>query len=58
MCMGHIVQRKQKKIIQNFKIDILLSDIEMPEENGLELFAWTRGRDMISTVFSDFTCRL
>lgn len=39
---GAYSAKEAKKIIQNFKIDILLSDIEMPEENGLELFAWTR----------------
>ncbi|MBP3683783.1 MAG: helix-turn-helix domain-containing protein [Oscillospiraceae bacterium] len=33
-----------KLILLNYDIDILLTDIEMPEENGLELFRWTRGR--------------
>lgn len=33
-----------KLILLNYDIDILLADIEMPEENGLELFRWTRGR--------------
>lgn len=33
-----------KLILINYDIDILLTDIEMPEENGLELFRWTRGR--------------
>lgn len=28
------------------EIDILLTDIEMPEENGIELFRWVRARDM------------
>lgn len=33
-----------KLILINYDIDILLTDIEMPEENGLELFRWTRSR--------------
>ncbi|MBR2310230.1 MAG: helix-turn-helix domain-containing protein [Oscillospiraceae bacterium] len=33
-----------KLILLNYDIDILLTDIEMPEESGLELFRWTRGR--------------
>lgn len=33
-----------KLILLNYQVDILLTDIEMPEENGLELFRWTRGR--------------
>lgn len=33
-----------KLVLINYDIDILLTDIEMPEENGLELFRWTRGR--------------
>lgn len=33
-----------KLILLNYDIDILLTDIEMPEENGLELFRWTRRR--------------
>ena len=39
---GAYSAKEAKQIIQTFKIDILLSDIEMPEENGLELFAWTQ----------------
>ncbi len=39
---GAYSAKEAKQIIQTFQIDILLSDIEMPEENGLELFAWTR----------------
>lgn len=41
---GAYSTKEAKKIIQTFEIDILLSDIEMPEENGLELFAWTRAQ--------------
>jgi len=33
-----------KLILLNNDIDILLTDIEMPEETGLELFRWSRGR--------------
>lgn len=33
-----------KLILVNYDIDILLTDIEMPEENGLELFRWAKGR--------------
>ena len=29
-------------VMLNFDIDILLTDIEMPEEDGLSLFRWTR----------------
>lgn len=33
-----------KEIISQVPIQILLCDIEMPQENGLELLAWARGR--------------
>lgn len=33
-----------KLILINYDIDVLLTDIEMPEENGLELFRWAKGR--------------
>lgn len=33
-----------KLMLLNYDIDILLTDIEMPEENGLELFRWAKGR--------------
>lgn len=36
--------KEAKLILVNFDIDILLTDIEMPEEDGLELFRWTRQR--------------
>lgn len=36
--------REAKLILVNFDIDVLLTDIEMPEENGLELFCWAKGR--------------
>lgn len=34
--------KEAKLVLVNFDIDILLLDIEMPEENGLELYQWTR----------------
>lgn len=36
--------REAKLVLINYDIDILLTDIEMPEENGLELFRWAKGR--------------
>lgn len=39
------VSAKEAKLIMvNMEIDILLTDIEMPGESGLELFRWTRER--------------
>ena len=39
------VSAKEAKLIMvNVEIDILLTDIEMPGESGLELFRWTRER--------------
>lgn len=34
--------KEAKLWLVNFDIDILLTDIEMPEEDGLELFRWSR----------------
>lgn len=34
--------REAKLILVNFPVDVLLSDIEMPEEDGLELCQWAR----------------
>ena len=34
--------KEAKLILVNLDIDILLTDIEMPAEDGLELFRWTR----------------
>lgn len=31
-----------KEIILNHKIDLILCDIEMPKENGLQLLEWIR----------------
>ena len=36
--------REAKLLLVNFDIQILLTDIEMPEEDGLSLFRWTRER--------------
>ncbi len=34
--------KEAKLVMMNFEIDILLTDIEMPEEDGISLFQWTR----------------
>lgn len=34
--------REAKLVLVNFQIDVLMTDIEMPEENGLELARWAR----------------
>lgn len=55
------VSAKEAKLIMvNMEIDILLTDIEMPGESGLELFRWTRERypDIIGiflTSHADFS---
>lgn len=36
--------KEAKLILVNSEVDVLLTDIEMPEENGLELFRWTKQR--------------
>lgn len=36
--------QEAKLVLVNSEIDVLLTDIEMPEENGLELFRWTKQR--------------
>ena len=38
--------REAKLQLLDQNIDILLTDIEMPEENGIELFRWVRAREM------------
>lgn len=35
-----------KKILKEYQVDILLCDIEMPAENGLSLYAWTKEQNM------------
>lgn len=34
-----------KEILKNNRVDIMLSDIEMPGESGIELFRWVREHD-------------
>jgi two-component system response regulator YesN len=34
--------KEAKMVLNNFSIDVLLTDIEMPEEDGLSLFRWVR----------------
>ena len=34
--------KEAKLLLANFEIDIMLCDIEMPEESGLELFSWVK----------------
>lgn len=44
-----------KKVIQEKKIDLILCDIEMPKENGLQLLEWIRNEEMeIECIF--LTC--
>lgn len=35
-----------KKILTEYQVDIMLCDIEMPAENGLSLYAWTKEQNM------------
>lgn len=35
-----------KKILQETDVDIVISDIEMPQESGLDLLKWIRGQKM------------
>lgn len=43
-----------KKVIQEEKIDIVLCDIEMPKESGLELIKWIQGiyPDIVNIILS------
>lgn len=55
-----VSSKEAKLIMVNMDIDILLTDIEMPGESGLELFRWTRERypDIIGiflTSHADFS---
>ena len=34
--------REAKLILKNFPVDVLLSDIEMPEEDGISLCLWAK----------------
>jgi len=44
-----------KKIIEKNNIDIIISDIEMPQESGLDLLKWVREQD-IDCEFLFLTC--
>ena len=51
--------REARMALRNFEVDILLTDIEMPEEDGLSLFRWTRENDphvvgIFLTAHADF----
>lgn len=37
--------KEAKLLLTNFHIDVMLCDIEMPEENGLELAAWAKAQE-------------
>ncbi|MDO5541075.1 MAG: helix-turn-helix domain-containing protein [Eubacteriales bacterium] len=37
--------KEAKLLLSNFPVDVLLCDIEMPEENGLELATWAKSQD-------------
>ncbi|MFV0402234.1 MAG: helix-turn-helix domain-containing protein [Oscillospiraceae bacterium] len=34
--------KEAKMVLRNFDVDVLVTDIEMPEEDGLSLFRWVR----------------
>ena len=34
--------KEAKLVLRNFEVDVLVSDIEMPEENGLSLGRWAK----------------
>ncbi|HHV12719.1 MAG TPA: response regulator [Clostridiales bacterium] len=42
--------KEAKLLIMNFEVDVLVTDIEMPEENGLSLVQWTKEK------FPDIEC--
>lgn len=44
-----------KKILENNKVDIIISDIEMPKESGLDLLKWVRN-EKIDSEFLLLTC--
>lgn len=51
VCSACSAQQAREILLEN-PIDILLCDIEMPKESGLELFAWVRKRKMnVECVF-------
>ena len=36
--------KEAKLVLTNFPVDVMICDIEMPEENGLELVKWAKER--------------
>lgn len=49
-----------KKIIKNNNVDIIISDIEMPQESGLDLLKWVRAKEydcefLLLTCHESFT---
>ena len=51
--------KQAKEILQTNPIDVLVSDIEMPQENGLDLLRWIRGQglcleNIFLTCYADF----
>lgn len=51
--------KNAKKIIQDIPIHLVVSDIEMPKENGLELISWIRDqelviKDILLTSYAEF----
>jgi two-component system response regulator YesN len=52
--------REARKILFKFSVDIMLCDIEMPDENGLQLFQWVKEqqigcRCLFLTSHAEFT---
>lgn len=44
--------RQAKLLLENYPIQIMICDIEMPQGSGLELLEWVRGRHMeLQTIF-------
>ena len=44
--------REARKLFDQYQVDIMLSDIEMPEENGLSLLQWVReNRKEVECIF-------
>ncbi len=63
MCVARVFTANSayqaKEIFKNNKIDIMLCDIEMPDENGLELLTWVKQNSpeteaIIQSCHSDF----
>ena len=38
--------RKAQKLLRSYPIDLLLSDVDMPQGNGLELLEWIKNENM------------